>query len=436
MPNRLYSSNEFSNYNQKVDDLMDTPPSWLIKSGISLVAFVVFLVLMACYLIKYPDKISGTGILTSATPPIEIISNSDGYIDKIFIEDSEIVADNTLLLEIKNSANSDEIGYFQEWIGNFENIRNPKNYLNLEFPENLQLGAIQNDYAQIQLKFSELQQNLKNNIVFKQINSLTTEIANVKALLNSQEREKKLFGFELHLAKMGHNRNVKLHESEVISDLDLEEATTQLLQKERQFEQLNTGIIKNNIKVEQLEMQILALQDERQNLIKHSTLSVSELITRVKANIHNWKRSYTITAPIGGKLSFVAGITENTPIKAGSLLGYIVPETKSEKYISAQLPIQNIGKVEVGQKALIKLDAYPYKEYGMLISEVAKISAVPEKNNLQNSMYELKIPLLDSLYTNYQKLIDYRPNMTAKIEIITDDKSILERIFNAFGGSF
>ncbi len=418
--------------NLEINDLITTPPSWLLRSGITMVAIVVVSILSATYFIQYPDKVEGVGMLTSAQPPIEIISTSNGYIELFEKQNNDFVKEGETLLQIHNSTNTNEINTLENWIKEYSNIENPKAYLELAFPADLQLGAIQSDYAQLELKFSELKQNLKNGMVFKQIANVKDEISKIRSLQMSQERERKIFWNELQLTKGNHERNVKLHTEGVISDREVEESSAVLLQKERQFEGMTNAIIQNNIKVEQLDLQILELQSGRGDLITSCQFKISESIARIKSTVQNWKQTYTIKAPLGGKINYIANLNEKSSIKQGEIIAYIIPDGSEGKYISAKLPVRSIGKIEQGHKAILKFDAYPYKEFGIVTSEVASISAMPEIGKDQTLMYELKIPLGDTIITNYDTEIQYKPNMTSFVEVITEEKSILERLFKQF----
>ncbi len=43
------------------------------------------------------------------------------------------------------------------------------------------------------------------------------------------------------------------------------------------------------------------------------------------------------------------------------------------------LPAEGAGKVEPGQKVNIRLDNYPYMEYGMLEGVISHISEIPDE---------------------------------------------------------
>ena len=433
MPNNInIAQGSTLSQTEPVGDLIGNPPGWILYSGISIVAIVFTTILIGAYFVKYPDKITSTGTLTSENPPIEIVSRADGYIESIQKTNGAEVAKGDVLLYINNTTDQKQLNKLQRWIMKYKNIRDPRKYLHLSFPNNLQLGGLQGEYAQLQLKYDELRQTLKDGIVFKQINNLSREISKIQKLNRSLEKEKTIFNEELSLSSIDYDRQSTLKRGGVISQFDLEKSKSTLLQKERQFAGMTNGIIQNNIRIEQLSLEKLKLQQERATLIKNYQFSLAEIIARINSSIQQWSHTYTISATIDGNITYNTGLREKKSIKQGQILGHIIPHTNKEYYISAIYPIINIGKIEKGQRAIIKFDAFPYKEYGTVSSVVKTISKMPELDRDNQPIYEIILPLQNTIVTEYNDTIPYRPNMTATIEIITQDQSILERIFNQF----
>lgn len=421
-----------SRFQTEINDLIGNPPNWLLRSGIMMIAIVTGVILTGAYFFNYPDKLSGTGTLRAATPPIEIISRATGYIDKIHVAEDEFVNKGDVILYISNTTDQEQLEILQQWIEKYENVTDSRLYINLEFEKGLQLGELQGDYAGLQLRYNELQQTLKDDIVFQQINNLSREIAKIKTLNKSQRKEKVIYKNELELTKKDYKRNTKLNSDGAISDLGLEQVKTVLLQKERQYEGMNNTIIQNTIRVEQLELEKLKLREQRSHTIKDYQFAIAEIIARIRASVTSWKNTYTIEAPISGKITYSVNINEQKNLQQAEPIGYIIPDKSEEKYVSAIYPTDNIGKIEKGQKAILKFDAYPYKEFGSVIGRVESVSRVPTVNKEGASVYEIKIPLEEVIITDYTDTIKYKPNMTIQTEIITDDKTVFARVFDQF----
>ncbi len=320
----------------------------------------------------------------------------------------------------------------QDWIESYKNITDPRKLLELHFIDDLQLGTIQGEYANLQLKYNELVQTLRDGVVFQQINNLNQEIEKIRSLSISQNKEISIYSKELELAQKDLERNENLNRDGAISDVDLERVKTSFLQKERQYQGMNNTIIQNNIRIEQLELEKLKLQEQRSGTIKNYQFSIAEIMARIQASIQNWNKTYMIAAPINGKITFTKDISMQKNIEQGQTIGHIIPSNHQEAYISAILPSANIGKVEKGQKAIIKFDAYPYKEYGVVTAKVSEISKIPELDKEGIPQYEVKISVQDTIVTDYQDTILYKPKMTVIVDIITEDKTIFGRIFDQF----
>lgn len=67
-------------------------------------------------------------------------------------------------------------------------------------------------------------------------------------------------------------------------------------------------------------------------------------------------------------------------VKSGEEIFYIV---SSSDYSLGQIriPQDNFGKVKIGQKVLIKFQAFPFQEYGVVNGIVLSISTLPASDN-------------------------------------------------------
>ena len=90
------------------------------------------------------------------------------------------------------------------------------------------------------------------------------------------------------------------------------------------------------------------------------------------------------------------------------------------------LPIRNSGKVKAGQKVIIKLDNYPFEEWGSLIGEIENISEVPKQG--EETFYTLYIGVRE-LTTSFGKTITFKQEMQGTAEIVVEELTVLQRIF-------
>jgi HlyD family secretion protein len=105
----------------------------------------------------------------------------------------------------------------------------------------------------------------------------------------------------------------------------------------------------------------------------------------------------------------------------------VVPDNEQEIIGKVILPIAGAGKVEVGQRVNIKLDNYPYMEFGLLEGKITNISLVPISNE-KGRYYTAEIKLINNLVTNYKRELQFNQEMQGIAEIITKDRRLIERL--------
>jgi hemolysin D len=92
----------------------------------------------------------------------------------------------------------------------------------------------------------------------------------------------------------------------------------------------------------------------------------------------------TLTAPVAGTVQAVAVTTIGQVVTTGQELLHVVPEGLPLE-IEAYVLNQDIGFVEAGQDAVIKVDAFPYTRYGSISGKVTHVAtdAIPGLEALQ-----------------------------------------------------
>ncbi|MGJ1432281.1 vitamin K epoxide reductase family protein [Sphingobacterium spiritivorum] len=98
-------------------------------------------------------------------------------------------------------------------------------------------------------------------------------------------------------------------------------------------------------------------------------------------------------------------------------------------YGEMQLPQLEFGKIKIGQEVMIKVRGFQYQEYGYLKGRIQSISDIPIKDSLFLSKVSIERTPKDSL-------IRLRPRLLADVEIITEEQSILKRIWRNLTKNF
>jgi len=391
---------------------------------------VTFVLLSLAYFIHYPDTIISQGEIITDQPIIEIKSKVESRIDHIFVTNNEIVSEGQNLVYLFNTTDQEDLKTFKIFIQKFKQSKSKNQLLKLKAPKELSLGDLNQVYAQFILKFDEYQLLLNQNTTNFQISTIREEINKTNEINKNLDNDSAIFENEYNLILKDFERHKKLHNEGVISDLELEKVEQKLVQYQRQKEGNSIGTIQNKIKIENLRQQQNQLQSGYKERLDQSRFSLNELVSVFDQQLLDWEERFYIKAEIDGKVEWQSLTKNQKLVSPTQSLGYVIPneEIANEKYMLAYAPVQGIGKVKVGQKVLIKLDAYPYKEFGLIEAKVGEISNLAILKN-ENRFYEITIKLNEKLITDQGKQIDFQPNLSGSATIITESRNILERIF-------
>lgn len=136
-----------------------------------------------------------------------------------------------------------------------------------------------------------------------------------------------------------------------------------------------------------------------------------------------------IPSPVDGTIQKLYIRHRDRVVKTGERLAEIVPQDRSLE-IKAWIASEDISKVVVGQKALIKLTACPYPDYGTLSGNVLNVSPDSfeyqnQKSNATESRYEVTIKPQNLFLKSSAKQCTVRAGMEGKAEILTHKETIL-----------
>src|SRR5690606_31625987 len=115
-------------------------------------------------------------------------------------------------------------------------------------------------------------------------------------------------------------------------------------------------------------------------------------------------------------------------VDKGELVFVVVPFNNNNLIGRCKIPIRNSGKIIKGQTTYLKIENYPYREWGMVKAEVESFSNIPGLDNEEYLVF-LKI---DNLTTSYGKKLEFNRELIGEAEIILEETTIIERIFYQF----
>lgn len=414
----------------EIQQILGHPPGWMLRWGISMAFVATAILLILAWIIKYPDVVPARAVITTEHPPVRVKSPTRGKVMDLFVEDGVKVVEGQILVILENPANQQDIDQLQALLQALSDQEDMLALANLELPDALQLGTLQNAYSNLSQNLSTLQYSLSQGVAKKRIRSLSAQQANLKRLKVPLQKQIQNLEKEREIAQKNLDREKLLRKSQNRSDLDVERAESRLLQVERDLENSNAALINNQLEIDKLNSQILEFRELDLDEKNEEYLTVQEDIQRLLSEIESWKQSFLVKAPMDGLVNISKTFVQQRFVEISEELMTIVPISGTGDTIAkAALTATGMGKVEEGMEVKLRLDGYPYKEFGMVNGLVNSIALAPVQTTT-GTAYEVIITLPEGLITTYKKELSFRQEMEATANIITKDRNIISRILD------
>lgn len=311
------------------------------------------------------------------------------------------VADN----EIKKAAEIrgfiEQIASHREMLNELQNVRSISQEQERDYAKVLDLGVSRVQYLNVKEKVAESTRKVKDeeSAIARLENQL--KVARLDLPAWRAESKSRMAGLEAEIEQLGSSIdgvNLKIrrerreeNKEEAAYNAALERAKATLAR------------IKGDLEAQSKE--VADVEDE----VKIATKSLDESI---------------IKAPVSGTATGlrIHGIGE--VVKPGEILLQIIPD-KSDMVISARIPNRDIGFVKVGQDTKIKLDAFPFQDFGVLHGKVRDIERYPEIDGKRGFTYKVWVEPKQLYVEARGQKVPLKDGLTCECEIVVRRVSVL-----------
>lgn len=153
-----------------------------------------------------------------------------------------------------------------------------------------------------------------------------------------------------------------------------------------------------------------------------SALSQCELqLWQYEQELDNYdknKEFYTVRTEKAGNVENLQVVSEGEVISQGDLIACIVD--KDDLIFECYVPDSEITNIETGQTVNVKVNAYPYNDYGIFEGKVTKISDIAVQNEVYGNVY-----VVDVVPDNSGNL-PLSIGMQGTAELVIGKRSVLE----------
>lgn len=407
----------------EIEAILGKTPNWLMKTGITVIFVIFSVLLIGSSMFRYPDIVNAKIIISTEYPSIALIPKVSGRLVSLDIKDKEVVKTNQLLAIVESPSSAKDMLQLNNWINNniHPELISP---LDSMFINEQQLGEIMSYFLDFKTALTNYKKFLELNYHAKNKKILEEQIEYTNKYVIHAKNQIDLYDNELKLATQDYLRDSSLYEKQIISPMEMEQSKSILLQKKISQEGNMASLANINTQLSKIKQSLLELElDYRQKSQDHID-NIRQKMDALRDRVEQWDKMYVLRSPHSGQISFPTFWTKNQYITQGETFANIIPSSEGVFIGKLELPVIKSGKVKTGQIVNIKLDNYPYMEYGILKGTIRSISAIPNKET-----YKVEVQFLEGMKTSYGINLPFSPEITGIADIITDDYNILQRIF-------
>lgn len=425
--NKYEDINSEEERTDEVQTIIDRMPTRGATYVAIITTLLVGVTILLGFLIKYPNTVDGQISITALYAPVKIITSNSGRLH-LLKANNKRVKQGEIISWLDNAADYVEIEHIATLLKQY----NTEKLDSIILPENVELGEISSTYTRFLLAHKQYSRFIHKNSYHTQKANLQNQIRIDSSILENMNQEILLRDQIMTLIAIQHKRDSSMFASKAITEADMIQRKSDYLSRQEAYQTLltNRSTLISRLHSNRISLTQLNIEETEKRESLHSSLlaNINELIN----DIEIWKQKYAIYAPIEGQLEYLDFWRENSFVQAGEALYSILPE-KNEIIGELIVPSYGIGKVKIGQDVNVKLDNYPYDEYGSISGKVKSISQMPniiKTTNGNINSYLIIVTFPEGCQTNYGQTLHLNFETKGIAEIITEQKKLIHRLFD------
>lgn len=411
-------------YSEELQEIISKPPHWLVQWGVTIFFMLTVLMISASWVIKYPDVVTVSFTLTANDAPRVVVVRNEGKLDRLLVKDGQKVEVGQTLALSESTADHFQVLRLANDIHRFNtSIRNGdwQSVYKIHIVDYTRLGELQTDFQTFAQKLSELKTFLDAGFYQQKRKLLEDDMVDLVEMEKNLIEQKALQKQEYDLGREEFSVQEKLHSERIIAPVEFKKEKAKLLTREIPLKTLASALIQNRTAQTAKRKEILELD----NAAAQQKNDFLQALQTLQSSIEVWKQRFMLVAPVGGRVSFLEPLQEQQHLTVGQHL--LTVEPTGHSYIGlVKVPQANIGKLAENQKVYVKLDGFPYREYGSIEGRLSALSVTTGAD----SVYWAYVNLPDQLTTKYGLSLQYRSGLQGVADIVTADRRLLERMIS------
>lgn len=427
-------ANDNSKRSEEVSDIVDCMPTAFGKWVAAAIIMFTILLFVFGWFIKYPDVVTGLIKINSNMAPVKLSAHISGRINILNFKPQDVVKEGDYIAVIQNSARTEDVQLIASLLQEFD----PNNMESFgqavgQFPEKVSLGELNMKYYSFLSALKSVTDYCKDNIYEQQRISIQNGLKWKSDLLRETENALKIANANLDITEKWLNKYSSMNKDIVVTyEYEIDKSKVEYLSAKQNKQNLIKEIASIQMQIAENENKLSQLIVEKQEKERQMHLNLLSSYHELNDQIKQWEQTYVLKSSFDGRVEFLKFWVDGQFVHVGEEVFGIVPK---ENTILGQvlLPAAGAGKVKIGSNVSIKLDDYPYAEFGSIKGIVKSISLITnEYKTSQNNIntYLVTVDMPNGLITNYGDKLDFKYEIGGQADIIVKDRRLIERLFD------
>lgn len=407
---------------EEIQSIIDRMPTGWAKWVSLCVVILMGGVMLMGFIIEYPDTVDGQISVTARTAPIRLVSGSSGRI-AILKSNESIIRNGDVIANIECGARLKDIILLDSILDARDDIVPP---------DSLILGDVSQSYSSYVTAITNYERLVSSDIYPTMRQNLESAISSEQKVLANLRKE-----LQIREKNAENSRDRLLKDSSLVaagglSPREYEERQDAHRSTMESLLSFRSGILskESDIESKQLELRKIELQEIESKQEAYSNYMSAR--NMLESALSQWKERYLLIAPTSGVLEYIGFLRDNDYIQAGIETFSIIPE-RNEIIGEVMIPSTGAGKVHAGQDVNVKMNSFPYDEYGYLHGIVGSISRLTKSIQTANGLtdvYMVTVSFPEGLVTNFGSSLPLDFESIGTAEIITNRKCLISRLFD------
>ncbi len=209
------------------------------------------------------------------------------------------------------------------------------------------------------------------------------------------------------------------------------------LERERIEQVRELEVQKNNLLMLEassagIEQRIASLRAEFESQLRSELAQTEDRLRGIDQELVKAEKRLTLqtlAAPVAGRVHQMTVHTIGGVVTPAQTLMHIVPADEAIE-IEAWLPNKDIGFVQTGQEAVIKVETFPFTRYGTIAGEITHVSNDATPDEKLGLVYAVRANMRSTTVPVDGKIVNLSPGMAVTVEVKMGKRRVIEYLMS------